>query len=120
MTAAERTVFFKLNGDDNKISVSHILNNVSGTLKDLLNVSTDQEVVVPIEQEVEKGDIEFLNKFVEESSKIFGDDLEKHSDDLSYWMTKIVSLALFIVVILSSPKRRTNCWRSPKTSIRMS
>jgi hypothetical protein len=91
MSTDEKTVIFTF--DNERFQASPVLNKISGMLKDLLPVAATEnnEVEVPIKHDVTKEDLELLNKFVEVCKEKFGDDLVSHSEDLSHWMSNIVS-----------------------------
>lgn len=91
MANAEKTVIFTFN--EEKFKPSPRLNQLSGMLKDLLPVASSEnnELEVPIKHEVTKEDLELLNKFIEVCHEKYGNDLVTHADDLSHWMSNIVS-----------------------------
>ncbi|KAI6184786.1 hypothetical protein M3Y97_00633700 [Aphelenchoides bicaudatus] len=87
--SADKTVVFTFG--EQKVEAHPRLNQISGMLKDLLAVTSSEgdKVEVPIKHEVEKEDLELLNKFVEVCQEKFGDDLVSYAEDLSHWMSNI-------------------------------
>jgi hypothetical protein len=91
MTSAEKTVIFTF--DEQRFRASPCLNQVSGMLKDLLAVASSEnnELEVPIKHDVALADLELLNKFMDTCQEKYGEDLISHAEDLSHWMSNIVS-----------------------------